>query len=327
MSKGYDRDKNRNDRNGGIKIPGEVKSFAFTSFKKFRKENPEYSKKEAKEEYWYLKLTEGLPATIDFLCAKGHIQNDEIQEIKNEVFRQFADPEKDLLKHLTKFLKDYESEYIENLIYLPILLRGIIKDMVEYEKDPECMANLDPTSLSDLCEKILKKRLKKLTKNGIPSEFAYDILLVVPEKDAITKYGGFARARQLFDVLYFYAEKNYKIDPEKLFDLITDDEGEQIIIGFALQERREKTKTFNENQMAFFVNTNGWIFDTMENIEDHEIRRILTNYIRIRKRDAANGKDGNRRYFLNSLPEDDYPNIVRIIKGIKAKDPEAEKFL
>ena len=100
-----------------------------------------------------------------------------------------------------------------------------------------------------------------------------------------------------------------------------------IIISYALQERKEKFKGFNDVQMKFVVETNEWIFDQLEDMDDHEIKQIIENYIRVRSKDAAQGKDGNRRYFLSSLPESDYPNITRVIKMIKNNNPDAEKYL
>ena len=79
--------------------------------------------------------------------------------------------------------------------------------------------------------------------------------------------------------------------------------------------------------MKFVVETNEWIFDQLEDMDDHEIKQIIENYIRVRSKDATQGKDGNRRYFLSSLPESDYPNITRVIKMIKNNNPDAEKYL
>ena len=65
----------------------------------------------------------------------------------------------------------------------------------------------------------------------------------------------------------------------------------------------------------------------MRKPDPFERKCIVENYIRVRSKDATQGKDGNRRYFLSSLPESDYPNITRVIKMIKNNNPDAEKYL
>ena len=150
----------------------------------------------------------------------------------------------------------------------------------------------------------MKKKIKKFAKKGIPENLAYDILLVVPEKDAL-KYNRFSRVKQLFDVLYLHAGNNVAIDVPAVFKAAIDVNDYPMVISYALQERKEKTKNFNDNQMKFFVDVNEWIFDQLEEMDDSDIRRIIENYVRARSKDAMNGNDSNRRYFLSSITSED----------------------
>jgi hypothetical protein len=314
-------------------IPDEVKSFATWDREAYHKRvKGVYSKKEEKHYYWEDKLI-CLGTAIEFFCRFGNNQDPKIQELKGQTYAQFVDRDQKLIKKIMKVIKSGEGEMIENLNYLPIILREILTDATKFNaqieaKSPEVEGE-EPIPVESICalaELILKKKIKKLTKKDIPENLAFDLLLVMPEKDAL-RFGKYTRAKYLFDVLYMYAENNVLIDVPAIFKALVDTNDYPVVIGYALQERKEKTKGFNDNQMKFFVDVNEWIFDIMEDMDDSEIRNIIQNYIRIRKKDSAAGKDGNRRYFLSSLPEDDYPNVSRIIKNIKAQQPDCEKFL
>lgn len=322
------RNRGGNNNRRPVEIPEQVKAFAKWDRDTYHKQvKGSYSKKDEKKYFWEDKLI-CLGPTILFLCKFGNSQDPKVKEIKDLSYAQFCDRDQKLVKKIIKTIKKGESEMIENLTYLPIILREIMTDATKY-KEELIKAGDEPVPVEGMCElseMILKKRIKKLVKKGIPENLAYDVLLVVPEKDAI-KFNRYTRVRQLFDVLYLYAGNNVAIDVPKLFDLIIDKNDYGFVISYALQERKEKTKGFNDTQMKFFVETNEWIFDQLEEMDDRDIKDIIENYIRIRSKDAAQGKDGNRRYFLSSLPESDYPNITRVINTIKKNNPESEKYL
>ena len=330
MSRGRNRGGNNNNQNQKqVMIPEEVKCFATWDRETYHKQvKGAYSKNEEKKYFWDDKLI-CLGPTIDFLCKYGNMQNNEkVQNIKDLSFAQFCDRDQKLTKKIIKTIKDGEGDMIENLQYLPILLREIMAQAIKYKEDliKEGEEPVPVETLCELAELILKKKIKKFVKKGIPEDLAYDVLLVMPEKDAL-KYNRFSRVKQLFDVLYLHAGNNVAIDVEKLFKAAIDVNDYPMVISYALQERKEKTKGFNDNQMKFFVDVNEWIFDQLEDMDDPDIRRIIENYVNSRKRDAMNGNDTNRRYFLSSLPADDYPNVTRIINDIKNRNKDSEKYL
>lgn len=327
---GNNRDSNRNNQQKTVIVPEEVKSFATWDRETYHKhmKTGGFSKKEEKKYYWDDKLVT-LGPTIDFLCKYGNMQNNEkVQNIKDLSFAQFCDRDQKLTKKIIKAIKDGEGDMIENLQYLPILLREIMAQAIKY-KEEIIKDGGEPVPVETLCalaELILKKKIKKLVKKGIPEDLAYDVLLVMPEKDAL-KYNRYSRVKQLFDVLYLHAGNNVPIDVAKIFKATIDVNDYPMVISYALQERKEKTKGFNDNQMKFFVDINEWLFDQLEDMDDPDIRRIIENYVKARSRDAMNGNDTNRRYFLSSLPADEYPNVTRIINDIKNRNKEAEKYL
>lgn len=329
---GNNRNNNRNNRNDrNDRIPDSVKEFAEMRYKDYKKENEDYfdSKKEMRRDY-FMTLTFDLPDVIEFVLEKGHIQNPKIQEIKGKCYAKLGGPEGPAyVKYLTKELKKYDGN-IKNIKFLPIILFEIISDIMKFNAEhadqPEAQIK-DPDEIYELFFVILKKRLKKAEKQGINRELAIDLLGVIPHP-SIMEYSPFFRARAVFDIIYRRAEKSGDINISKLFKFLIKEEDFNVFIGYALQERKDKCKGFNNTQKKVFNDINGWVFDTLEeNMSKNEIEDILINYIKVRKKDAAAGKDSNRRYFISSLPESLYPKINSVVTRIKANDPEAEKYL
>ena len=54
---------------------------------------------------------------------------------------------------------------------------------------------------------------------------------------------------------------------------------------------------------------------------------IIKTYVAGRKKDEANGKDGNRRYALTSLSATDYEKITKVINKMIADDDSIKKYL
>ena len=311
-------------------IPRDVEEFAFADFKSYYKEwKDQYSKKKEARADYYCGLLEYLPVVIDFFCTKGHVQNGDIPEAKRLCYDKFLnkDDKDRFVIYLTKAVKEEGNGVCTNIIYLPIILREMIQGIIAYNEnraeDQPPMAPAD--NLFNLSEAILKKRMKKFTKIGVDASLAFELLSVMPHTTAI-KYSPYYRVREIFEILYKYAE-TMNIDFTKVVRLLFDSSDYNYIIGFALQEKKDKVKSFNEKQNALWSQITKWVFEELEDMDEKVIRDILKNYISLRKKDAANGRDGNRRFYLSSLPQDDYPRITKIINQIKNSDSEAEKYL
>src|SRR5699024_9620344 len=120
------------------------------------------------------------------------------------------------------------------------------------------------------------------------------------------------RLRVLMSVLYDLA-KTKEIDFGKVIGMLIPEKYANVVILFCLLERKDKFATFTESQQKFFIQINGWIFDVMEEMDRSGIESILKTYVETRKRDESNGRDGNRRYFIKSLPESDYPRVRKVV--------------
>lgn len=324
-----DQRKNNNDWKDS-NIPSAVKEFAELDWDNYKKKNKEYfdSKKEMRIDY-FNSLIFSLPDMIDFILRKGHQQVSGIQKAKNLCFMKFSgkDSEK-FVEYLTSMIDEDGTDCIENIKLLPIILHEIIGMIFMYNKDhaddPSALI-APPDDLFKLSETILKKRLKKAEKLGMSSNLAFDALSIIPVKAAM-EYSPYFRIRTLFDVLYRYAESEI-LDFDAIIKFLIKESDYPYVIGFALQERKDKSKYFNDKQRKLFDDINTWIFEQLESMSIDDIDDVLKNYIKSRERDALQGKDSPRRYYLGSLPSSIYPNICKAISRIKSRTPEHEKYL
>lgn len=320
------RRNNQNREDNNNRIPKDAEKFASITFKKFKKKNDFFdSKKEAKIGYFSYLVTL-LPDTLDFVVKNGHIQREEIQNVKKGIYSHITD--EDFIKYMGKLLKD-DDDHIDNIKLLPIVIKDIIEiaDKTNRERlteDPNAKI-YDMSDLVKLSNIILKKRLKKLEKAGVPTDIAFDILSLIPAKSVI-KISQTYRISQFFQILYEHAKKE-EIPFSTIMEVMFDETYYATFIAFALLERKDKFGKLTEEQQKFYLAISNWCFSTMESIRKEEIRAILKTYVSVRKRDAANGKDSARRYSLRSLSETDYPKITKVINEMIAEDSEISKYL
>ena len=325
------RQNQKNQKNNKVEIPDEVKEFAKSNFKKFKKKNKDFyeTKKEMKLDY-FEGLEYNLPKVIDFLLRKGHIQDSKVQEVKNGCYTQLAGENgPDFIKHISKVLKAEGLDSIKNIELLPIILYEIIREIMvananAREENPTA-EQFEFDDLWELSHQILKKRIKKFEKKGIGENIAFDVLSIIPCKEAM-KYSPYFRVKTLFDCIYAQA-KSELIDFPKIVELLIDDDSYDFVITFALQERKDKYAKFTEQQKILFNNITEWVLNSLEDMNKDIIRAILKKYVDMRKRDKSQGKDSNRRYYLSTLPESVYPKITKVANKIKAEDESAKEFI
>ena len=314
--------KDRRDK--GFRIPDDALKMAKTSLKKFKKKNDDYydGKKEMKKAY-YEELVDLLPDTIALLVRYGHVK--EVQEIKDQLYEKLVDPQfVKVLKHLIEDKVD-----VKNIKMLPIVIRDIVHMAKQQEaKDKETDVNAEGYDVEDLIELsklILKKKIKKMKNEGIDEDVAFQCLSVIPCDKVLEDKQVNYRLRVLMNVLYELA-KTKEIEFGKIIGMLIPEKYASVVILFCLLERKDKFASFNENQQKFFIQINGWIFDVMEDMERNQVEYILNTYVDTRKRDESNGRDGNRRYFLKSLPETDYPRVRKVIDRMLESDSSVEKY-
>lgn len=321
---------NTNSNNNGkqrVKINGDAKEFAKLTLKKYKKSCSEYDSKKEIKQGFYLYLIELLPATIDFVVKYGHIREDEVQVTKGEIYEKFVSDEyAGFIKMLRKEIK--KDNDIDNIKLLPIIIKEIL---VEADKQNRALLAADPNAkiykMEDLVEVsklILKKRLKKMEKAGIDINVAFDVLSIIPT-DKCLKTSQNYRIHAMFEALYEHA-KTKTINFEEIMNLLVGEEYYLVFIAFALLERKEKFGNLTDEQKTFYLDISTWAFKTLESMSKEQIQNVLKVFVNGRKRDEAQGKDGNRRYALSSLSETDYPKIRKVIDRMIAEDGNNKKY-
>jgi len=313
-----------NKQNKGFRIPEDVKLFASLTEKKYMKKYADdYSSKKEKRKAYYEMLIGELPEVIKLLVYYSQVK--EVQEIKHDIYERLFD--KKLIKKITK-LVDEDMDEIENILLFPIVIYDVIKEAAiqhakEKAEDPEAK-DFDLSDLISLSNKILRKKMKKLEKNGISKELAFDCLSVVPSTKVLEK--GIYRMRILMNVLYTHA-KTEEIKIEPIMKYVVTSNYYSVIIAYLLLERKSEYVNLDDKQKEFFNKVTDWVFNTMEEMDKNEIKQILVSYFNTRKSDKAKNKDSNRRFFLSSLPENEFPNITKVIAKLKDVDSSIEEFL
>ena len=313
-----------NNQKREFKIPEDVKLFASLTEKKYMKKYADdyESKKERRKGYYAMLLSE-LPEVIKLLVNYSHVK--EVLEIKHDIYERLFD--KKLIKKITKEVDD-DIDNIENITLFPIIIYDVIKEASiqhakEKEEDPDAK-EFDLSDLVNLSNMILRKKMKKLEKAGVSKELAFDCLSVIPSSKVLEK--GMYRMRQLMQILYTHA-KTEEIKIEPIMKYVVTGTYYPVIITYLLLERKSEFVNLDDKQKEFFNTVTDWAFNRMEEMEKTEIRQILTSYFEARKRDKKNNKDSNRRFFLGSLPENEFPNITKVLAKMKDSDSSIEEFL
>lgn len=318
--------KRRNENKRAEELREDAEKFAKATFKKYYKKNKDYgmTKKECKAAYFDA-LMEVYPNVAEWVLRYGFKKNDaEIPSIKEAIYAKFTDPW--FIKKLTKRIKNGDT--YDNIKLLPIMLREVLMIAAKLNKDALAAdPNASVYELDDvisLSKLIMKKRLKKFVAAGIDEDVAFNVLSVIPTPASMS-YSPNYRIFQFFDVLY-EASKAKDIQFPEIMSLVVDEDRYPGFIVFALLERKEKYGNLTDNQKKFYLSVTNWLFATMEKSDRRTIEIILEGYVRGRKQDDAQGKDGNRRYTLSSLEESEYPRTVKLIKNMILNDESVKKY-
>lgn len=327
MAKKTKKSRNNNgNTKKGFKIPEDVKSLLKLDFKKFKKKNKSYydSKKELKGAFYAQEL-DLFPAAIQLVVRYGHLA--EVKETKEAIYARLTDP--DFVKYLKKELKD--GFEFDNMELLPVVINDIViqgnKQVERMKEDnPDFEVELDLSDIVEVSSIILKKKLKKFKKAGIDEALAFDVLSVIPTT-TILKKSQYFHIRSLFNVLYEHA-KTKEVDFGKVIKCLFKGEDDYVpsIITFALLERKEKIGNFNDGQKKLFNDITEYAFKTMEDMKKDDIVAIMKAYVSSRKRDESQNKDSNRRYYISSLPESDYPKILKVVEKMIKMDEDMKKY-
>lgn len=316
-----------NQRGGEFKIPKIVSKFANKTWKKYWKENKDVfdSKKDGLKEFC-LYLQDMMPDVVEFLIRYGHINNEEVKQVKNDCFAKIIN--EDFIKYLGKRIKK-DEDYAKELKMFPILVREI--GMTAEQENQKALAQnpqaavYDMSDLYEISKKLMKKQMKKMMEIGISEEMAFDLLSLIPSPKAM-QYSPVYRIRNLFNSLYEWS-KSKAVPFKDIMNIIVKEEQYTNFIVFALLEKREVLSNMSDAQKNLYTDITTWCVETMEGMNPHDITEIINAYIKARNRDESNGKDCARRYNLGVLTAEDYPHINAVITRMVAENGDIQKYL
>ena len=316
-----------NQRGGEFKIPKIVSKFANKTWKKYWKENKDVfdSKKDGLKEFC-LYLQDMVPDVVEFLIRYGHINNEEVKQVKNDCFAKIIN--EDFIKYLGKRIKK-DEDYAKELKMFPILVREI--GMAAEQENQKALAQnpqaavYDMSDLYEISKKLMKKQMKKMMEIGISEEMAFDLLSLIPSPKAM-QYSPVYRIRNLFNSLYEWS-KSKAVPFKDIMNIIVKEEQYTNFIVFALLEKREVLSNMSDAQKNLYTDITTWCVETMEGMNPHDITEIINAYIKARNRDESNGKDCARRYNLGVLTAEDYPHINAVITRMVAENGDIQKYL
>lgn len=330
----------KNHNNTRYEIPSAVKDFFKCKKKDVSRDFAYSSKKEITEVYYKRLIVTDLPQVIDMLVFHG--MQDDVKALKPYIYARITSDRsahedkkkiikydnKKFIKYFNEFLDD-DDEEIENIDLFPIVIADICREFAAQEaadKQEGDNVYYDVSDLMDLSTKILKKKMKKMGKEGIDKDLAFDCLSVIP-CSRVLKRGALYRLRQLMQVMYSHANTDEKVDFPTVMKYVVTSDYYPALIAYLLLEKKQDYVDYTDKQKDFFNTVTDWCINTMESMEKEEIREILKVYFDNRKKDKANNKDANRRYFLSSIPENEFPKITRVIAKMKDVDSSIEEFL
>lgn len=300
--------------------------FSKLTKKKFKKKYADdyMSKKDQKSAY-YAMLAGELPEVLKLLTMYSNVE--EVKDIKGACYERIADPK--FVKYLSKVV-DKDPEEIKNIEYMPIIILDMIKiadaqTKAEKEEDPDDKSSFDLSGLVGLSKIIIKKKMKKMVKAGVPADLAFDVLSILPTNRLLGQHQMY-RLKQLMQVLYTYS-KTVDIDFGTIMKYTVSTEYYPALIAYLLLERKSEFVDLDDKQKAFFNKVTEWCLNTMNDLEKEEIREIFKTYFNTRKRDKSQNKDSNRRYFLSSIPADEFPEVVKVLNKMKDADSTIEEFM
>ena len=158
--------------------------------------------------------------------------------------RHFSMPQ-DVKDFASASLKKYKkTDAFENADLFPIVITAMMRNAKEWTKKLQQEAGGDESitinteDLADLQVILLKKRMKKIKKAGIPEAIGFDVLCVLPKPDLLEKSGGYWM-RQVFNVLYEHAKTTKEIPFEKIAEVVITKEYYPTLFTTMLLERKE----------------------------------------------------------------------------------------
>lgn len=260
-------------------------------------------------------LSNELPSLEEFYFFKGH----KVRETVDKIYDKMASPK--FPKCLKKIMKDQE---------LDAGVATIIADFLE-RKGSELPEEL-VTMYAELVDKLLKSRVKKLTKKvGIDPNIAKDVLVVVPGDEYINdRFVGIFVGRVCRKLYVLARETGLEIKEtkqlKKLFKFLFKDELINDVAVAILLEKKETMKNFNDKQVEIWNALTNFALDTLNGLEKDDLKNYLVTFAERRMRDYEKNRDAARRVQLTQIADESYSRIAKVVSKLQEKE-KYSKFL
>lgn len=321
-------------------MPSEVKEFYKLKKKTVAKQSVYLNKKQVTKEYYKRLIMDDLPEVIDALVYHGN--EEEVAAAKPFIYARLLHTESyhkneedripykrdEFMKFFKKFVEESKDD-IKNIELFPVIVSDICRivaqqEAEEREENPDTKDYYDIDDIIDISMMIVKKKVKKLTSEGVSKEIAFDALSCVPSSKLLDK--GTRYMRKLMQCLYAHADKE-EVDFPTIVNYVVTSKKYPSFITYLLLDRKSNVVDYSDSQKELDHKINKWCFDKLNTMDEAQIYEVFKAYFRYRKRDKAAGKDSARRFFLSDVPSEDYPRVVQVLNKLKQQDPSVEEFM
>lgn len=302
--------------------------------KKMKKKELKRRYKKLDKEY-YEAIIVGLNKGVKIL-TEVHKESKKLNKIKKGV-------EKIILNHETmdgiiKIYKKDPSRYNE-LKFFPYMILSTI----EYynsgklsDEDKELAESIDPEKLIEFASSILKKEIKRYNKLGLSDTVAFKLAAAIPSTKILNK--SIVYYKRLLNMMYTMSE-NESLDIGKVFRAVVKLDGKKIIKKkvflmnfyreFILRRMSNKNYSLTDTQKEMHEKLIDMCLEFMNSLKVSNIKCMLKNYIKSRKKAEEFKSDGKRviKFTDQVNSNSPYANIKIAVQEIISDDETNELYL
>lgn len=327
-----------------IKLPRSVKQLRLSKKKWAKKNGMDYTgkklskgdkkvnKKRVKKKY-PVAVAKGLNKAVQVITENPN--SDKIDKINEAINGILTQPK--LMAKVAKVYKEDRNNYDE-LIYLPRIILTTIQYYERSDISPEEKAeaeNMDVDALTEFCEKILTKPRKKYESFGLSQSAAFALAALIPDNSILR---GRYWYRRLVHTLYEIAESEV-IDFDKVIEAISklnkkhkmkkDEIRRNFFEEYIFTRKTNRFKQFTKTQNDLHEDLQNACLKYLDKLKKKEIKGILEEYVKRRKKAEKEGKDGSRifKFIDHANSNSPFENIKWAVGKIITDHPEYETYL
>lgn len=302
--------------------------------KHMSKKDKKHNLKRLKKEYSSFAIS-GLNKAVKILAENANNSTKKVGKVKEGVENIISNP--DVMNRIVKIYKKNPDNY-PNLIYLPnMIMNTILYYSQEGLSDEEkaVAESIDTVALTEFCERILKKIIKKYRKYGLSKSVAFQLAVVIPTTKLFKNPAWYKKLiQQLYDIaanedvdLDNILKAIIKLDKDKYIS--KKDFYEGFYFAFMMKRSSNKNKNFTDAQKDLHENLIERTLNYLEGLKSKKLRSMLREYIKARKFAEQMKSDSKRVINFNDHANSNsaYQNIKSVVKELIADNANNELYL